>query len=116
MPQTLFKVEVRGIAVDLRGSAFSNDEAHFLDKTDHSYCQAFAALAREAPVDAIVYQSVRDPLAGGCVAVLAPTAFARKKPISPETWNLSVNLDRVIWQKNDVLSPEAFEFPATLWR
>jgi hypothetical protein len=87
-----------------------------LDKTDHTYCQAFAALTREAHVDAIVYQSVRDPGAGGCVAVLTPTAFAKKEPISPETWNLSVTLDRVIWQKNDVLSPEAFEFPAILWR
>jgi hypothetical protein len=116
LPQTLFKVAIQGSAVDVRGPAFSNDEAHFLDKTDHTYCQAFAALTREAHVDAIVYQSVRDPGAGGCAAVLTPTAFAKKEPIGPETWNLSVTLDRVIWQKNDVLSPEAFEFPAILWR
>lgn len=66
LPQTLFMVEVQGSAVDVRDSAFSSDGPHFLDKTDHTYCQALAAIAREARIDAIVYRSVRDPAGGGC--------------------------------------------------
>jgi hypothetical protein len=62
-----------------------------------------------------VYRSVRDPAQGGCIAVLTPKAFSKNEPVAAETWNLSVTLDRVIWQKSDVLSPEAFEFPAGFW-
>jgi RES domain len=115
LPQTLFKVAIKGRAIDLRVAPFSREKG-FQDKTDHAYCQSFAAVARAAQVDAIVYRSARDPEAGSCVAVLAPGAFAKKAPLEAETWNLSVTLERVIWQKTDVLSPEAFEFSTSLWQ
>jgi hypothetical protein len=116
LPQTLFRVSLRGIAVDVREKPFSRAKARFLDPSDHEYCQVFASVVRQAKVEAIIYQSVRDPGRGGCIAVLAPSAFETKEPIEQETWNLSVTTDRVIWQKSDVLCPEAFEFPSSLWR
>jgi hypothetical protein len=116
VPQTLFKVAIKGSAVDVRETPFSREEERFTDRADHAYCQELAAVARAAQVDAIVYRSVRDPAAGGCIAVLAPGAFAKQAPLNAETWNLSVTPDQVIWQKNDVLSPEAFEFSANLWQ
>jgi hypothetical protein len=116
LPQTLFKTAIQGRAVDLRRPPFLRQQNAFENKTEHGYCQAFAAVAREAQVDAIVYRSVRDPAGGGCIAVLTPTTFAKKEPVAAETWNFSVTLDRVIWQKSDVLSPEAFEFPSSFWR
>lgn len=116
LPQTLFQVSVEGSAVDLRRKPFSRETAHFRDARHHAYCQGFAVVAREACVDAIVYPSVRDPEQGACIAVLAPSAFATKAPIAHETWNLSITAERVIWQKNDVLAPEAFEFQSGIWR
>lgn len=115
MPQTLFRVAIQGRAVDVRNAPFIGDQPGFEDRADHTYCQSFATVARKAQLDAIIYRSVRDPAGGGCVAVLQPTAFARSEPIGPETWNLSVTLDRVIWQKSDVLASEAFEFSTDFW-
>jgi hypothetical protein len=115
LPQTLFQVAIEGSAADVRKEAFSGYRAQFEDRRNYAYCQAFANAAREAKIEAIVYRSVRDPLAGGCLAVLSPSAFAKPAPIAQESWTMSVTADRVFWQKSDVLSPEDFEFEAGLW-
>ena len=104
-----------GNAVDSRAQPFAAQAQHFLDPVHHEYCQAFGVLVREAKVDAIVYQSVRDQDSGACVAVMTPSAFAQKEPIGPETWHLTVTLKHVIWQKSDVLSRTAFEFDTATW-
>lgn len=116
LPQTLFQVALDCGAVDLRAEPFSSQAHRFLDPVYYDYCQAFGALARDARVDALVYQSVRDNHRGACIAVLTPSAFSRKEPIGPETWHLAVTLNRVIWQKSDVLSNTAFEFDTAVWR
>lgn len=116
LPQTLFQVVLEGSAADVRDKAFMRQRAHFEDRSDYRHCQAFANVAREAKIEAIVYRSVRDPQQGGCIAVLAPSAFAKPAPIAQETWTMSVTPERVFWQKSDVLSPEDFEFEADLWR
>jgi hypothetical protein len=116
VPQTLFQVAIEGSAADLRQKSFSRYRTLFEDPRDYAYCQAFASAAREAKIDAIVYRSVRDPEEGGCIAVLTPSAFAHPAPIAQETWTLSVTAARVFWQKSDVLSPEAYEFEAGVWR
>jgi len=115
LPQTLFQVALGGNAVDSRAQPFAAQAQHFLDPVHHEYCQAFGVLVREAKVDAIVYQSVRDQDSGACVAVMTPSAFAQKEPIGPETWHLTVTLKHVIWQKSDVLSRTAFEFDTATW-
>ena len=116
LPQTLFQVALKCSAVDLRAAPFATEAERSLDPLHHDYCQAFGALTREAGVDAIVYQSVRDQGLGACVAVLTPTAFAKKEPLNPETWHLTVTLKHVVWQKSDVLSRTAFEFDTAAWR
>jgi len=116
LPQTLFQVSLACSAVDLRAAPFSSEAARFMDPVQHDYCQAFGTLAREAKVESIVYQSVRDPQQGSCIAVLTPLAFAKKQPIGPQTWHLTVTLKHVMWQKSDVLSRTAFEFDAANWR
>jgi len=115
LPQTLFQVALGGNAVDLRAQPFAAEAERFLDPVHHEYCQAFGIRVREAKVDAIVYQSVRDQDRGACVAVMTPSAFAQKEPIGPEAWHLTVTLKHVIWQKSDVLSCTAFEFDTALW-
>lgn len=115
LPQTLFQVSIATRAVDLRKPPFVLDRRCFTDPADYRYCQHFAAQARLAAVEAIVYQSVRDPDSGACIALMAPSAFAKRAPIAQETWNLSVTADQVVWQKSDVLAPAAFEFAVRLW-
>jgi hypothetical protein len=115
VPQTLFQTSVDALAVDIRAQPFAQARDAFMTREDHSYCQAFAVVAREAALEAIVHASVRDPEAGRCIGVLAPRAFSRKEPIAQETWMLSVTRERVVWQRSDVLRPAAFEFQPSEW-
>jgi hypothetical protein len=59
----------------------------------------------------IRYQSVRDPEAGACAAVLTPSAFTAE-PLVEQTWRLSVTRQRIQWQRDSMLHPESFEFTA----
>lgn len=105
-PQTLFQVRLKGKAVDLRKKPFVRDAAKWRHRTDYAATQAFARAAREAPVALVRYASVRDPEAGGCVAVLEPTAFARRQPVAQQTWLLTVTRTASAWQRDG----EVFEF------
>ncbi len=114
-PQTVFSVKVGGRAVDLREKPFVADRAAWTHPADYQQTQRFARTVREAGVDAIRYESVRDPLQGGCGAVLGPSAFARPRPIAQQTWLLSVSTARAVWRRTGNLSGEEFEFRAERW-
>ncbi len=105
-PQTLFQVRLAASAVDLRAKPFSRDAAKWTDRESYASTQAFAAVARKAGVQLIRYQSVRDPDQGGCAAVLDPAAFARRTPLSQQTWLLTVTRNASTWQRDS----ESFEF------
>jgi hypothetical protein len=115
---TAFQVTLSTTAVDLRTPIFSADAALWRHPTDYSATQAFAQTARQAQLGAIVYQSVRDPQPGWCVAVLTPQAFARRKPVAmTQTWWLAVQQEGVVWRREQ----ESFIFSAaadsaTRWR
>jgi hypothetical protein len=116
---TAFQTSIATTAADLRTPAFSVDAALWTHPTDYSATQSFAQTARQAQLGAIVYQSVRDPQQGWCVALLSPKAFARRKPIaSTQTWWLAVQQDGVVWRREQ----ESFIFSAaagtanTRWR
>ena len=111
-PQTVFRTRIAGATVDLREPPFARDRAAWTNPSDYAECQRFAAVAREADVAAIRYESVRDPRHGGCCAVLALAAFAKPAPVEWQTWTLSVTRDRVVWQRSDPVRAEAFEFEA----
>lgn len=111
-PQTVFQARIAGGTVDLRSAPFVRDRAAWTSRVDYRECQRFAALAREAGVAAIRYESVRDPERGGCCAVLTVHAFAEPAPVEWQTWTLSVTRQRVVWQRTDAANAQAFEFAA----
>jgi hypothetical protein len=111
-PQTVFRAGIDGRMVDLTLTPFKKARAEWTHASDYGPTQAFARVAREAPVDAIRYESVRDPEHGGAVAVLQPSCFKPRKPFEQQTWFLTVRRDRVIWQHESC----TFEFGAGEWR
>lgn len=114
-PQTVFRAKVAAAAVDLRVPPFVADRKRWTDPDDYAACQAFARVARESGVQAIRYESVRDPEHAGCCALLSPEAFASRRHADPQTWWLSVFRDRVVWQRSGSPSSESFEFLASGW-
>lgn len=112
-PQTLFEVRARSLAVDLQSPPFSRDERLWTDPVDYGATQRFAGVARAAKIGMILYRSVRDDRPGRCAAVLTPTAFDPKHPVSPtQTWLLTVKADHVFWQRDR----ESFSFDMRRWR
>ena len=71
-----------------------------------------ARVAHQAAIDAIRYESVRDPEHGAAVAVLRPSCFKPRKLLEQHTWFLTVRRGAVIWQREG----ETFEFDAGAWR
>lgn len=106
VPHTLFRVRIAASAIDLRAKPFSRDAKAWTHRSNYGPTQAFAAVVRRTPVTAIRYESVRDPDKGGCVAVLEPRAFSARRPISYQTWFLTVTPTASAWQRDG----ETFEF------
>jgi hypothetical protein len=113
--QTLFRTPVAGLAIDLRQPPHAAQSALWLDPADYSGCQALARSARAARVQIIRYQSVRDPEASGCGALLSHAAFAAKRPDLTESWTLAVSRRHVVWRQNSVFEDGSFEFDAQAW-
>ena len=111
LPHTLFLAGATGLALDLTQPPFVQDAAQWTSPQDYAACQQVAALARAARIPVIRYQSVRDPAAGMCAAVLQPAALAAE-PLVEQTWRLTVTRQHVQWQRDSVLHEESFEFPA----
>lgn len=112
LPHTLFQSEAAGSCIDLARAPFDQDAARWTDPDDYSACQQLGAVARAAPVQVIRYQSVRDPQAGQCAALLTPAVFT-PTPLVEQTWRLTVTRQRIQWQRGSVLHPEEFEFDAS---
>jgi hypothetical protein len=104
-PQTVFRAGIDGRLVDLTEAPFKRLRAQWTHPDDYAASQAFASVAREANVDAIRYESVRDPQHGAAVAVLRP-CFKPRRPLEQHTWFLTVRRSAVIWQRES----ESFEF------
>ena len=95
VPHTAFTAAVRGTAVDLRKEPFVRDRLVWTDRIDYAATQTMAAVAREASVQIVCYESVRDPERAACTALLTPTAFAGSKPGKHETWFIAAGRKRV---------------------
>ena len=110
---TAFSVQITGKTVDLRISPFDRDQSLWTHPSDYLATQAFARTARLASVDAIMYQSVRDPDTHWCIAVLTASAFAERKPEDAmQTWTLTLLPEEAVWQRQ---GSEAFAFETRLW-
>ncbi len=111
-PQTVFRAGIDARMVDLTAAPFKRARADWVHPTDYSVTQRFARLAREVHIDAIRYESVRDPEHGRAVAVLRPRCFRPRQPLEQSTWFLTVRPDAAIWQR----AGETYEFAAAPWR
>lgn len=95
-PHTAFQTEVAGTAVDLALPPLVRDRAVWTHPTEYGPCQDLADAARHAGIEAIVYESVRDPQHGRNIAVLRPEALARGRQIvAQQTWWLHMTPDVV---------------------
>jgi hypothetical protein len=106
-PMTLFAAELKtAAAIDLRKPPLSRRRRAWTDPDSYAQTQALARRAREQAIEAIVYESVRDPRRGGAVAVLSPAPLTGPAG-APENWFLTVAGERAIWQRE---LGDSFEF------
>jgi hypothetical protein len=110
-PQTVFRAAIDGRMVDLTQAPFKRARSEWVDPLDYTASQRFAHLARQAHLDAIRYESVRDPEHAGAVAVLQPSCFKPRKPLEQHIWLLTVRRDAAIWQREQ----QIYEFAAREW-
>jgi len=109
--QTVFRASITGRLVDLTELPFKRSRAAWTNPKDYGTCQSFAQVARTANVDAIRYESVRDPEHAGAVAVLRPACFKPRKPLEQRIWLLTVRREAAIWQRESA----SYEFTAADW-
>ena len=109
-PQTVFRAGIDALWVDLTQAPFKRAHAQWAHPNEYGPTQDFARTARRANLDAIRYESVRDPKHGAAVAVLRP-CFKPRRVLEQHTWFLTVRRETVIWQREG----ETFEFDARAW-
>ncbi len=95
---TAFSIPVAGLMVDLRCHPFDKDAGYWLHPHDYQATQQFGRTAREALIDAIIYQSVRDPEPHFCMALLTTTAFQADKPRNLQNWTMTMLEKEAVWQ------------------
>ena len=86
---TAFAADVatkRGL--DLTRPPLSRDRAAWTDPIDYAACQGLADAARAAAIEAIRYESVRDPRHRANVALLTCAVFTAREPHERQTWRL----------------------------
>lgn len=110
--QTAFTVAVgTGSLVDLTVPPFDIQAAVWTSLTDYNACQDLADEARRVGVQALRYQSVRDPEKGANMALLTPLAFASPGPEGQATWRVYTRPERV--QAVCEMPHQTFEFHAS---
>jgi hypothetical protein len=110
-PQTVFRAAITANMIDLTEAPFKKSRSQWTDPRDYAASQRLARLAREANVDAIRYESVRDPEHAGAVAVLRPSCFKPRQPLEQRIWLLTVRPEGATWQRES----QSYEFMAKNW-
>jgi hypothetical protein len=110
-PQTVFRAGIEGRMIDLTAVPFKGSHAEWTDPRNYAAAQRFAQVARQGNVDAIRYESVRDPEHAGAVAVLRPSCFKPRQPLEQRIWLLTVRREAAIWQRE----ADSYEFAAKNW-
>lgn len=86
---TAFAAEIATAkAIDLARPPLVSDRALWTYLTDYTACFDLADAARAASIEAIRYESVRDPQAHANIAVLTCRAFAVNDVVERQTWHL----------------------------
>ena len=109
VPHSAFTALVRAPSVDLTRRPFVRERSIWTHRTNYGPTQAFAITAREAGVQIIRYESVRDPDHEACAAVLSPAAFHRTRPRQQQTWFIAAGRQRVRCAQ-DLRSGAGWEF------
>lgn len=78
-------------AVDLTLPPLERDREAWADPVHYEACQSLADAARAGNIDAILYQSVRDPKGGKNIALLTANAFAAREPVERQTWRIRLS-------------------------
>jgi hypothetical protein len=100
-------------ALDLAAPPLAADRAAWMQPDDYTQTQSLAEQARLAGIEAIRYESVRNP-DGYCLALLSPAPF--KSATNPyrntqQTWNLLIQPpNRTVWQRALERESWVFEF------
>ncbi|MDB5813922.1 MAG: uncharacterized protein JWN23_1039 [Rhodocyclales bacterium] len=98
---TAFRTKVDASTIDLREPPLAAHVALWTAPRDYSATQALAREARTAGLQAIVYDSVRDPQPDWCAALLTPAGFASRKPDPRmQSWWLTTTRQRVVWRRD----------------
>jgi len=96
--------------LDLTREPLVRDRAAWTHPTEYSATQSLAAVARQAGIQTLRYESVRDALHGANLALLVPTVFTDPDPLTEQTWYLYVGPSEVSCTRPD--RSDAFTFPA----
>ncbi len=78
-------------ALDLTVGDLANDRERWMHLTDCSACQDLADTVRETGVEAIRFESVRDPAGGANLAVLSCLAFNDPAPVERQSWRIRMS-------------------------
>lgn len=78
-------------AIDLTRPPLARDREAWADPVNYQACQSLADAARAGNVDAILYQSVRDPKGGKNIALLTARGFAAREPVERQTWRIRLS-------------------------
>lgn len=81
--------------IDLTHAPLDRDRARWTHTTDYAPCQELADAARACGIEAIRYESVRDPDRRANFAALSPTCFAAAEPKERRTWQVFARRDAV---------------------
>jgi RES domain len=109
VPHTAFQAMVRSqAALDLTRTPFRAQRAEWASSVSYQATQSLARLAREAAIELIRYESVRDPEHGACAAVLTPAVFGRSRPRAEQRWFIAAARARV--RAADAEGAATFEF------
>ena len=76
------------LQLDLTRAPLNKDRDRWIKPDDYGDTQALADHARQAGIEAIRYESVRDTQRAANVALFTAKAFAGKKPQTQQTWFL----------------------------
>ncbi len=97
-------------ALDLTLPPLDRDRNLWTDPDNYSATQALATNARQAELDVIRYESVRDPGEGVNLALLKPAAFTRPAPVARQTWSLYLSRDEATCERVDISGRTRWRF------
>lgn len=103
---TALEIAINTNVVDVRLKPYDKDAAIFTNKNSYEKTQEFGRIARKAGIGGIIYKSVRMTKSARCIAVLKPSAIAKRNPISSDdNWELTVQGNTALWINTGSLNP-----------